>query len=114
MLYEERSNTLGCFAVIPLRGFRETQLPSQMCDGPRSKGSERMKRLSKKLVAVLAVLVCLAPFSLGDKPRENACRPGRRCQQVPEGGSAAIYLLGAGLTCLGAMVLRSRGGAQQS
>jgi hypothetical protein len=28
--------------------------------------------------------------------------------QVPEGGSTAIYLIGAGLTCFGAMVLRSR------
>jgi len=27
---------------------------------------------------------------------------------VPEGGSTAIYLLGAGLTCFGAMFLRSR------
>jgi hypothetical protein len=31
-----------------------------------------------------------------------------KCQQVPEGGSAAVYLLGAGITCLGAMFLRSR------
>jgi hypothetical protein len=27
---------------------------------------------------------------------------------VPEGGSAAVYLLGAGITCLGAMVVRLR------
>ena len=28
-------------------------------------------------------------------------------QQLPEGGSAATYLLGAGITCLGAMFIRS-------
>jgi hypothetical protein len=33
---------------------------------------------------------------------------GQAPQQVPEGGSAAIYLIGAGLTCFGAMFLRSR------
>lgn len=27
---------------------------------------------------------------------------------VPEGGSALVYVLGAGMTCLGAMVVRSR------
>ncbi len=29
-------------------------------------------------------------------------------QQMPEGGSAAIYLAGAGLTCLGGMFFRSK------
>jgi hypothetical protein len=28
--------------------------------------------------------------------------------QVPEGGSAAVYLVGAGLVCFGAMFLRSK------
>jgi len=31
-----------------------------------------------------------------------------KCRQVPEGGTAAVYLLAAGAVCLGAMVIRSR------
>jgi len=40
----------------------------------------------------------------------NKCDPhGRnKCAAVPEGGSALIYVVLASLTCLGAMVLRSR------
>jgi hypothetical protein len=59
-----------------------------------------MKNVRRKwLLAVVAVL-CLAPAaSAKHKPRKTA---------VPEGGSAAVYLLGAGITCLGAMVVRSR------
>jgi hypothetical protein len=33
---------------------------------------------------------------------------GKKCRQVPEGGSAAAYLLIAGSTCLAAMCVRSR------
>jgi len=33
---------------------------------------------------------------------------GRDCRQMPENGSSATYLLAAGLTCLGAIVFRSR------
>jgi hypothetical protein len=60
------------------------------------------------------LLLCLVPSSFalqrdGDHPGRDKCKPSDNCQQqVPEGGSAAIYLLGAGLTCLGAMFLRSR------
>jgi hypothetical protein len=67
--------------------------------------------MKNKLMLVALVLVCLAPVSLVARPRdERGCDPrrDRRCQQVPEGGSAAIYLLGAGITCLGAMAIRSR------
>ncbi len=61
-----------------------------------------------------AALLCLMPATMVARPqrdRDRGCDPGhrdRRCQQVPEGGSAAIYLLGIGVTCLGAMFLRSR------
>jgi len=62
-----------------------------------------------------AALLCLTPVALSakdgrNKDRDRGCDPHRdkRCQQVPEGGSAAIYLLGAGITCLGAMFIRSR------
>ena len=55
-------------------------------------------------------LCCLAPMAFADRGRNQLCDPHSRkaCQQAPEGGSAAIYLLGAGLTCFGAMFLRSR------
>jgi len=68
-----------------------------------------MKSLRRSFLLVVAILICLAPVSFAGRPRhDERCRPGRRCQQVPEGGSGVVYLLGAGLTCLGAMVIRSR------
>jgi hypothetical protein len=63
----------------------------------------------KWLLAVVA-LCWLAPAAFASTctvggttavARPTACA-------VPEGGSTAIYLLGAGLTCFGAMFLRSR------
>ena len=73
-----------------------------------------MKSLNKKFLMAALLLLCLTPASFAAKPgkekERDRCddRRDRRCQQVPEGGSAAIYLLGAGITCLGAMVVRSR------
>lgn len=67
--------------------------------------------MKDKLMLAAVMLICMAPVSLVAKPRdERVCdqRRDRRCQQVPEGGSAAIYLLGAGITCLGAIAIRSR------
>jgi hypothetical protein len=53
------------------------------------------------------VVCCLAPVSLADHGLHPD--PGKKQPQVmPEGGSASIYLLGAGLTCLGAILWRSR------
>jgi hypothetical protein len=49
------------------------------------------------------VICCLAPAAFAHP--ESRKKPK---QQVPEGGSTAIYLLGAGLTCFGAMFLRSK------
>jgi hypothetical protein len=65
---------------------------------------------NRKLALAALFLMCLVPASFAAKPKDRGCDPkrDRRCQQVPEGGSAAIYLLGAGITCLGAMVIRSR------
>jgi hypothetical protein len=84
-----------------------------------------MSGSNKKWWLALVVICCLAPAAFADRgqyqepdrdyyqnhnhgcdPREWRCRP----QQVPEGGSTAIYVLGAGLTCLGAMFLRSKQG----
>jgi hypothetical protein len=56
-----------------------------------------------------ALLLCLVPSSFAGKPHKcDKNGPDWKCQKVPEGGSAAIYLLGAGITCLGAMFIRSR------
>jgi len=64
------------------------------------------KRNGKWWLAV--ALCCLAPMALADRGRRHGGGCGRDCTQVPEGGSTAIYLLGAGLTCFGAMFLRSK------
>jgi hypothetical protein len=73
-------------------------------------GAIPMKSLSWKCLLAVVVLLCMAPASFANKPYKDKdkCRPGVNCRQVPEGGSAAIYLLGAGITCLGAMLIRSR------
>ena len=75
-----------------------------------------MKNLKSKYALAALALLLLVPASLSARPRDNdrdkKCDGRglreRKCEQVPEGGSATIYLLGAGLTCLGAMVIRSR------
>ncbi len=64
-----------------------------------------------------ALLVCcLAPAALADQGRGGrGCDPrqkGCQQQQAPEGGSATMYLLAAGVTCAGAMFLKSRVGKQ--
>jgi hypothetical protein len=64
----------------------------------------------KFLLAVVAVC-CLVPAAFADRDHRLGCddrRSRKDCQQVPEGGSNAVYLLGAGLTCVGAMFLRSK------
>jgi hypothetical protein len=49
------------------------------------------------------------PIDKGEDKNHNCDPHGRnKCAAVPEGGSALIYLLLAGVTCFGAMVLRSR------
>jgi len=68
-----------------------------------------MSKSNRKWWLAAILIVCLAPLSLADRGRGHGCEPhSRGCQQVPEGGSAAVYLLGAGLTCFGAIFLRSR------
>ena len=58
---------------------------------------------------LLGALVLLIPVFSVAQPSNNAqgC-DYRKCRQVPEGGSAAGYLLAVGATCLGAMLVRSR------
>jgi hypothetical protein len=60
-----------------------------------------MKNINRKWwLTVLAVLLLIPVASAKpkDKPKKS----------VPEGGSALVYVLGAGITCLGAMAVRSR------
>jgi hypothetical protein len=61
------------------------------------------------------IVCCLTPAAFAEWGPDRGCDPHPRegChhqqfQQVPEGGSTAIYLLGAGFTCFAAMFLRSR------
>jgi hypothetical protein len=44
----------------------------------------------------------------GQRGGQRPGGPGQGPQHVPEGGSTTIYLIGAGLTCFGAMFFRSR------
>ena len=73
-----------------------------------------MIKVVQKWLLGAFLLVCLvsSSFAFGpesDNPNHRKCRPHDNCnQQVPEGGSAGIYLLAAGLVCAGAIVLRSR------
>ena len=68
-------------------------------------------KISRKLWLGVALLLALVPASFavekGHHYYEKRPDSGQSVA-VPEGGSAAIYLLGAGLTCLGAMFVRSR------
>lgn len=74
-----------------------------------------MNKVARKWVLGASLLLCLAPLSLAldrgpdpDKHR-GKCRPHDNCSDaVPEGGSAAWYLLAAGLTCVSALSIRSR------
>jgi hypothetical protein len=79
------------------------------------------KPMNRRWWLALVALLCMFPGAYAAKPdqgpyatkldRAGRCGEhgkGRNCQQVPEGGSAAVYLLGAGITCLGAMFIRSR------
>jgi len=70
-----------------------------------------MKNRKSKWWLAAVAMCCLAPAALA----QTRCYMGNPCVDppkpstaVPEGGSTAIYLLGAGLTCFGAMFLRSR------
>ena len=70
---------------------------------------DEIKKSRGKWWLTAIVACCLAPGTFADRDR---CNPhDKNCQhqqQIPEGGSAAMYLVGAGLTCLGAILYRSR------
>lgn len=72
-----------------------------------------MKSINRKWWLGLVALLCLVPtsFAVQDEAKPKKCdskHPKNCPKQVPEGGSSLVYLLGAGVTCLGAMLVRSR------
>lgn len=73
-----------------------------------------MKNMNRKWWLGLVALLCLAPATFAVQVRDEAkkkCDPKhpKNCPtRVPEGGSSLVYVLGAGVTCLGAMLVRSR------
>jgi len=72
-----------------------------------------MKTLCGKWGLTLVILLCLAPATLSARGGRGNCDDGNNnghddCHKVPEGGSGIIYLLAAGATCAGVIVIRSR------
>jgi len=84
-----------------------------------------MKNMIRKWWIALVALLCMAPATFAiqvqyeadkkcDAKHPKNCQPcdakhPKDCQQsVPEGGSSLVYVLGAGVACLGAMLVRSR------
>lgn len=72
-----------------------------------------MSNSKRKWLLAVVALCCLAPAAFAGREQAGqvsgcAGASAQNCKQVPEGGSTAIYLLGAGLTCFGAMFLRSK------
>jgi hypothetical protein len=73
-----------------------------------------MKNMNRQRWLALVTLLCLAPATFAVQVEDHAkkkCDPKhqKNCpQRVPEGGSSLVYVLGAGVTCLGAMLVRSR------
>jgi hypothetical protein len=64
-----------------------------------------MKNVNRKFWLMAGALLCLAPAAFAGGPL-----PCSTCRPVPEGGSALVYVLGAGITCIGAMLVRFRAG----
>ena len=62
------------------------------------------------LVTLLSLAATTLAGTLEDKDKKCDPKHPKGCpqQQVPEGGPTLIYVLGAGVTCLGALLVRSR------
>ena len=66
-----------------------------------------MTIIGRKSWLKLVALLLLVPATFATTS-PGSHRQRHRHWNVPEGGSALVYLAGAGITCLGAMVLCSR------
>jgi len=83
-----------------------------------------MKNIRNSWLITGVVLMCLAPSALAlqniheaNNKKKNTCRFDKHCQvAAAEGGSTALYLVMAGLSCAGAMFVgfRRRNGADQA
>jgi hypothetical protein len=67
-----------------------------------------MSNSKTKWWLVAVAICCLAPAAFAGQGFNQESPNNRKKHHMPEGGSTAIYLLGAGLTCFGAMFLRSK------
>jgi len=63
-----------------------------------------MIRARSKYWMAALFLLCLTPMSFANLGHGQR----RRKERVPDGGSSIVYLLGAGMTCMGAIFIRSR------
>ena len=70
-----------------------------------------MKSMYRKWWLALPLL-CLAPITTFAGQEQSKLRDHHNYQKarvpVPEGGSSLVYVLGAGVACLGAMLVRLR------
>ena len=66
-----------------------------------------MKNMNRKWLLTLVGLLTLTSASFADRKCDPK-HPKGCPQELPEGGSTLVYVLGAGVTCLGAMIVRSR------
>lgn len=64
-----------------------------------------MRMINRKWWLTTVALLLMVPAAFATLPKH---KPKPRNWNVPEGGSALVYVVGAGITCLGAMVVRSR------
>ena len=67
-----------------------------------------MGNAKRKWWLAVVVVCCLSPAAFAGHGCDKHHHEKDCGLQAPEGGSTAVYLLGAGLTCVGAMFLRSR------
>jgi hypothetical protein len=71
-----------------------------------------MSRCAKWWLALIALMLLTPTFSAAQQAERNrGCDlrdRAKKCRQVPDGGTGAIYLLAVGASCLGATVVRSR------
>ena len=65
------------------------------------KGAFFMKSVHRKWWLAVVVVLCLSTAA-------SAAQKNKHKKRLPEGGSAVVYLLGTGITCLGGMVVRSQ------
>jgi hypothetical protein len=71
------------------------------------KGALIMKNARRKWWLAGVMVLCLATAASAGQ-NATAAQKHKHKKQLPEGGSAVVYLLATGITCLGAMVMRSR------